>query len=275
VPVNAAVRPNQELDVAPRESSSTSNRYAAVDLLRGLVMVLMLIDHTRDFFADASIDPTNLAQAGPALFLTRWITHFCAPVFAFLAGIGAYLAGVRGRSRTDLAKYLAVRGLLLIVLELTLVKFGLLFNLAPRFAALLVFWSIGGSFLVLSILVFLPSRWIGALGLLIIAGHNLLDLAGLGPASLGSLQPLGVLLLRPGMIALPGGIIVFVGYPLLPWLGVVAAGYGFGEVIRLEPHRRRFAMLVTGSGSPRRLCCCGFGAVMASQALGLRSKLRY
>jgi uncharacterized membrane protein len=226
----------------------TSSRYDAVDLLRGLVMVLMVIDHTRDFFGDGTVNPTDLSKVTPALFLTRWVTHFCAPVFAFLAGTGAYLAGVRGRTRGSLAAFLAKRGLWLIFLELTVVRFGMLFNPAPKTALLLVFWSIGASFVVMSVLVFLPSRVVGALGVLLIATHNLADTTSFSPGALGPLQPLAVLLLRPGLLSLPGGVNVLVPYPLLPWLGVVAAGYGFGEVVRLEPARRRLVMLVLGLG---------------------------
>ena len=159
--IEPAVQSDTAPDLGTSATSKGSARYDAVDLLRGLVMVLMVIDHTRDFFGDATLNPTDLSQATPALFLTRWITHYCAPVFAFLAGTGAYLAGVRGRSRDGLARFLATRGIWLIILELTVVKFGMLFNPAPRMVMLLVFWSIGGSFLVLSALVFLPSRWIG------------------------------------------------------------------------------------------------------------------
>ncbi len=142
-------------------SLSPSHRIDAVDLLRGLVMVLMVLDHTRDFFGDASLNPTDLSKATPALFMTRWVTHFCAPVFAFLAGTGAYLAGARGRSRGSLAAFLATRGLWLIFLELTVMTFGLYFNPAPSAVFLLVLWSIGGSFVLLSGLVYLPSRLIG------------------------------------------------------------------------------------------------------------------
>jgi uncharacterized membrane protein len=207
-------------------------------------MVLMVIDHTRDFLGDGGLDPTDLSQASPALFLTRWVTHFCAPVFAFLAGTGAYLAGSR-RSRGDLAAFLATRGLWLIFLELTVVRFGLLFNPVSRLVPLLVLWSIGGSLVVLAGLVFLPSRLVGALGVLLIATY------GLAPALLPdsdsfAFQAAGVLLFRPGVLQLPAQVIVFVGYPLLPWLGVVAAGYGFGEVIRLDPARRWRVMGVMG-----------------------------
>jgi uncharacterized membrane protein len=223
-------------------------RFEAVDLLRGLVMVLMVLDHTRDFFGDMTLEPTDLSKATPAMFLTRWVTHFCAPTFAFLAGVGVYLAGIRGRSRDGLARYLATRGLWLIFLELTVVNFGLSFNPAPKTLYLLVFWSIGGSFLLMSGLVFLPSRVVGAVGVLLIATYSLIELPSLSPDARGPLQTLSVLLLQRGALPLPGGMILIVGYPLLPWFGVVAAGYGFAEVIRLRPERRRRVMLATGLG---------------------------
>jgi uncharacterized membrane protein len=229
-----------------RPLASPPRRVDAVDVLRGAVMVLMVLDHTRDYFGDATINPTDLSQVSPALFLTRWVTHFCAPVFAFLAGTGAYLAGSRDRSRGHLAAFLASRGVWLIFLELTVVRLGLFFDPVNAPVFLTVLWSIGASFVVLAGLVFLPSRVVGALGVLLIATHglagDLLPVSG-APAALGMA---GTLLLRPGLLPLTGGVDVLVAYPLLPWLGVVAAGYGFGEVIRLEPVSRRRVMWYTG-----------------------------
>jgi uncharacterized membrane protein len=225
---------------------SPSSRVDAVDMLRGLVMVLMVIDHTRDFFGETSFSPTDLSRATPALFMTRWVTHFCAPVFAFLAGTGAYLAGARGRSRSSLAWFLLMRGFWLIFLELTVMTFALHFHPLPGNVFLLVLWSIGGSFVLLSGLVYLPSRLVGALGVLLIASHNLVDLVPLSPGALGPITSLAVLLLRPGLVPLPGPVAIIMGYPLLPWFGVVAAGFGFGEVIRLEPTRRRALMVTLG-----------------------------
>src|ERR1700757_902323 len=117
-------------------------RVDAVDVLRGIIMVLMVLDHTRDYFGDSTLNPTDLSQASPALFMTRWVTHFCAPGFAFLAGTGAYLAGSRGRSRRDLAAFLATRGLWLIFLEVTVVRLGLFFDPVGAPVILTVLWSI-------------------------------------------------------------------------------------------------------------------------------------
>jgi uncharacterized membrane protein len=174
------------------------------------------------------------------------VTHFCAPVFAFLAGTGAYLAGARGRSRGELAAFLASRGLWLIFLELTVVRLGLFFDPVNAPVILTVLWSIGASFVVLAGLVFLPSRLVGALGVLLIATHGLAGGFSPGSGTPAALQAASALLLRPGLVPLPGGVNVLVGYPLLPWLGVVAAGYGFGEIIRLEPGRRWRVVWITG-----------------------------
>src|ERR1700722_18280901 len=220
--------------VPPRQSPPPpARRVDAVDVLRGVVMVLMVLDHTRDYFGNAAINPTDLSLANPALFLTRWVTHFCAPVFAFLAGTGANLAGSRGRSRGELAAFLATRGLWLIFLEVTVVRLGLFFDPVSAPVILTVLWSIGASFLVLAALVFLPSRLVGAIGVLLIATHGLADRVPLGSGAPAALQAARALLLGPGLVPLPGGINVLVGYPLLPWLGVVAAGYGFGAIFRL------------------------------------------
>jgi uncharacterized membrane protein len=233
--------------MAPAQSPAPpTRRVDAVDVLRGAVMVLMVIDHTRDYFGNAAIDPTDLSRVSTALFLTRWVTHFCAPVFAFLAGTGAYLAGSRGRSRGDLAAFLASRGVWLIFLELTVVRLGLFFDPVNAPVILTVLWSIGASFVVLSGLVFLPSRVVGALGVLLITTHGVPGGLSPGSGTSAALRSAGALLLRPGLLPVPGGVNVLVGYPLLPWLGVVAAGYGFGEVIRLEPGRRRRVMCITG-----------------------------
>jgi uncharacterized membrane protein len=221
-------------------------RLDGVDMLRGLVMVVMALDHTREFFTDPSLDPSDLSRAGAALFLTRWITHFCASTFALLAGVGARLAGARGRDPGALARFLLTRGLWLIFLEQTVEKFGLMFKPAPTFLLGVVLWSIGGAFILLSALVAarVPARFVGIVGLAIIASHNLFDLVP--PGALGALRPFAAFLLRPGMIALPGGLTMLVGYPLLPWFAVVAVGYWLGGVYALDPRRRRAALMTIG-----------------------------
>lgn len=141
-------------------------------------MVIMMLDHTRDFVHNAAqaFDPTDLSRTNVALFFTRWVTHFCAPVFVFLAGTGAYLQVSRGKSKADLSRFLVTRGIWLIVLELTLVRLGVTFSFDPRMLGFLqVIWVIGVSMIVLAALIHLPLKVVGGFGLAMIALHNLLD----------------------------------------------------------------------------------------------------
>lgn len=152
---------------------SARPRIDSFDLLRGLVMVVMALDHARDYFAAGGLDPRDLNQ--PAMFLTRWITHFCAPVFVFLAGVSAFLYGSRGKTTSEVSRFLWTRGLWLIFLELTVVRIGWTFGLFPEFIPAQVIWAIGCSMVTLSVLVFLPRSVIAAFGLVMIFGHNLFD----------------------------------------------------------------------------------------------------
>src|SRR5438128_6385582 len=164
--------------VNPEPAKRARKRIDSVDLLRGIVMVIMMLDHTRDFvhYAVFQFDPLDLSKTTTALFLTRWITHFCAPVFVFLAGTGAFLQGARGKSKRDLSRFLVTRGLWLIVLEFTAVRLGATFSFDPRFLVMLqVIWVIGFSMIVLAALIHLPLKVIAAFGLLMIALHNFLD----------------------------------------------------------------------------------------------------
>jgi uncharacterized membrane protein len=221
--------------------ASPAERLPALDQLRGLVMILMALDHTRDFFASFGFDPLDLTRTTPALFLTRWVTHFCAPVFVLLAGVGAYLYGARGRTRAQVSRFLLLRGLLLIVLELTVVNFGWHFDEQPGFFLLQVIWALGWCMVALAGLVWFPLWAIGVVGVAMIAGHNLLD--GLSAASL-SLPPwLWTVLHVPGNLRGPAGSAVFVLYPLVPWIGVMAAGYALGPLfLRPAPVRRRWLL---------------------------------
>ncbi len=232
-------------------------RVDAVDLLRGLVMVIMLLDHTRDFVhRDALLfDPANLDRTTPALFLTRWITHYCAPVFVFLAGTGAYLQLSRGKTKAELSRFLWTRGLWLVVLELTVVRCAVAFNFDyPQFPGFLqVIWAIGVSMIVLAALIRLPLPAVAAVGIGIVALHNLADgvtvqgWRGPGSEAPGALEAIWMVLHQPGFIVV-AGLPVLVLYPVLAWIGVMAAGYAFGAVYAWEPERRRRFLLRAGLG---------------------------
>jgi uncharacterized membrane protein len=234
------------------------SRIDSIDLLRGIVMVIMMLDHTRDFVHSGglTLDPTDLTRTSVALFLTRWITHYCAPVFVFLAGTGAYLQFARGKSKRDLSKFLVSRGFWLIVLELTVVRFGVFFSLDYRFLCFLqVIWVIGVSMIVLAALIHLPLRVVAAFGIAMIALHNLLDrfqVAGWqGPGSPvpGAGAKLWILLHQAfaifPVVSFPSPIVIVV-YPLIPWIGVMAAGYAFGSLYQMDAGRRRRWLLWGG-----------------------------
>jgi uncharacterized membrane protein len=201
-------------------------------------MVLMALDHVRDYFSNAHVDVTDLAQTTPALFLTRWVTHFCAPVFIFLAGTSAFLSRGRGKTSAELSRFLLKRGIWLVVLELTVVRFAWFFNLDYSMFALQVIWAIGMSMVVLSVLVLLPVAAVAAFGITLIATHNLFD--GIAPERFGPLAWLWCVLHVRRVPVL---------YPLVPWVGVMAAGYALGPVLLREPARRRRALLTLGLGS--------------------------
>jgi len=242
----------------PEPAIADRSRIDSIDLLRGIVMVIMMLDHTRDFVHSGGLlfDPTDLTRTTVALFFTRWITHFCAPVFVFLAGTGAYLQLARGKSKRDLSKFLLTRGLWLIVLELTVVRFGVFFSLDYRFLGFLqVIWVIGASMIVLAALIHLPLKVVAGFGIAMIALHNLLDrfhVAGWqGPASPvpGFGAKLWILAHQPftifPMLGFPSPLIIVI-YPLIPWIGVMAAGYAFGALYQMDAPRRRRWLLWMG-----------------------------
>jgi uncharacterized membrane protein len=221
---------------------TTRSRIDSIDVLRGIIMILMALDHTRDYFGDLGVSPTNLATTSVPLFLTRWITHFCAPVFFLLTGTGAFLS-LRRMSRGELSRFLLTRGLWLILLEISLIRFLWQFNFDYQVLLLNVIWALGWAMLVLALLVHLPAWAVTAFGLVLIAGHNLFD--GVQAASLGALQPAWHLLHVPGFLRdAPGR--VFIAYPLIPWIGVTAVGYGLGQVYAWEAERRRRFLLRVG-----------------------------
>ena len=214
-------------------------RLTAVDTLRGIAMILMALDHVRDFFGAPGVSPTNLAQTTLPLFMTRWITHLCAPTFFLLTGTGAFLSQGR-KSTAELSRYLLSRGVWLIALELTVIRcFGFQFNVDYQVTMLVVIWALGWAMIVLSALVWLPPPVVTAVGLVTIAGHNLLD-------SIQSSRPLWVILHSPGFVVNRPGFVVFVAYPLVPWIGVTALGYGLGQIFRWDAERRRGFLLRWG-----------------------------
>ena len=235
-------------------------RLESVDLLRGLVMVLMALDHTRDFFHEDlhHFQPLDLDHTYPALFLTRWITHFCAPVFVFLAGAGAFLSTTRGRTTKELSLFLLTRGLWLVFLELTWVKcFGWAFHFDYHGIGLTVIWALGVSMIVLAGLVWLPRNWIGIFGIVMIAGHNAFD--GIKPESFGAWGGLWQVLHAGGEFNLAPGWKVGAGYPLIPWIGVMAAGYAFGGLLLSEPAVRRKWLVRLGLGLTLAFVLVRFG----------------
>ncbi len=229
-------------------SAPGRRRVDSVDVLRGLVMIVMALDHARDFFSNARFDPLDLARTTPALYFTRWITHFCAPVFVFLAGTGARLSLSRGRSPRTLSHFLWTRGLWLVVVEVTLVSFGWSFDPGFHTIVLQVIWAIGWSMVFLALLVRLPAAAIGAIGVAVIAGHNLLD--PIRPQRFGAFAWLWNVLHVSSWtpIADPGGHAFMLVYPLIPWIGVMAAGYAFGELYAWDAARRRRYLLWLGTG---------------------------
>ena len=198
-----------------------------MDVLRGIVMVLMALDHTRDYFGLPG-NPTDPAH--PALFITRWITHLCAPTFFLLTGTGAFLSRRRWPERS-LSSFLITRGAWLVLLELTLLRFAYQFNVDYRLTMLLVIWALGWAMIVLGVLVRLPLGAILAIGLAMIAGHNLLD-------TVRSANPLWAIVHGPGLV-MQGDHTVFAAYPLVPWIGVTAVGYVLGSVFDWDAPRRR------------------------------------
>ena len=219
---------------APRRTRLTS-----VDTLRGIVMIVMALDHVRDFFGVPGISPTNLAQTTVALFMTRWVTHICAPTFFLLTGTGAFLS-LQKKSVRELSWFLLTRGLWLVLLEVTVIRcFGFQFNFDYQVTMLVVIWALGWAMITLSALVWLPLWAIAVFALTMIAGHNLLD-------GIRSSSPVWALLHQPGFVINRPGFVVFVSYTLVPWIGVTAAGYVLAQIYSWDAERRCNFLLKLG-----------------------------
>ncbi|HET9798885.1 MAG TPA: heparan-alpha-glucosaminide N-acetyltransferase domain-containing protein [Gemmatimonadaceae bacterium] len=249
------------IGAAPSDSTTYApparRRVDSIDLLRGLVMVIMMLDHVRDYWSAAAFqfDPTDLSRTSAALFFTRWITHFCAPVFFFLAGTGAYLRRARGVSNAEMSRFLASRGVWLIVLELTVLRFLITADFLPRNVYLgQTIWALGWSMIVLALLVYLPLGAIAALGGAMVLAHNAFDVVKLPPCAPGTAQCgagdlFAHVLHVQGMLQLwPGGPAFLSFYPLIPWIGVMALGYVFGRLYTMDAAQRRPILLRLGVG---------------------------
>jgi uncharacterized membrane protein len=211
-------------------------RLDAIDMLRGLVIVLMVLDHVRDYLhAPAFVfNPTDLTQTTPLLFMTRWVTHLCAPTFVFLSGVSIFMQRCNGKDPAALGKFLLTRGLWLIFLEFTLIGFG--FNMGPPLAFLQVIWAIGASMVLMAALVRLPATAVLALGAFIVILH---------PIYSAALQPAGAsawwfLTMQPGPTVFMRG---FAPYPFIPWFGIMCLGYGLGFIFRQPTQQRRRTVL--------------------------------
>jgi uncharacterized membrane protein len=216
-------------------------RIESIDVVRGVIMILMALDHTRDFFGNSGFNPTDPATTTIPLFFTRWITHFCAPVFFLLTGACAYLS-LRKKAKRELSRFLFTRGLWLIFLELTVTRcLGWQFNFDYHVTILLVLWALGWAMIVLSVLVYLPAWAVTTFGVVMIGTHNLFD-------SVESSNPIWSILHSPNFIVNSPGRIIFVTYALIPWVGVTAAGYGLGQIYSWPSERRRAFLLPLGIG---------------------------
>ncbi len=224
------------------------SRITSVDALRGFVMIIMALDHTREFFhvGAMSFQPEDFTRTTAALFFTRWITHICAPVFFFTAGTGAFFWLRRGQRTTgQLSRFLWTRGLWLVVLELTALRFATNFSLTKGIVILSILWALGWSMVALGFLVHIPIRALAVLSIAVIALHNLADQVNAG--RFGGAAWIWNILHQPGVFT-AGRIQFLAAYPLVPWIFVMSAGFCFGAVIMLDPPRRRWWMFRIGLG---------------------------
>jgi uncharacterized membrane protein len=227
-------------------------RIESIDLLRGIVMIIMALDHVRDYFhTDAFLfNPLDLEKTNVAIFATRWITHFCAPVFVFLAGTSAFLVGQR-KGKRELTNFLLTRGIWLVILEFTIINISWFFNFKFTFFALTVIWALGVGMIVLALAVHLPFKVILAIAIVLVAGHNLLDSIHLEGDNILSFT--WKVLHEAALVKFPH-FALFIGYPLLPWTGIMLLGYCLGVLYipSVDPVFRK-----------KRLYLFGFSAVLA------------
>lgn len=239
-------------------ASKPSQRLLSIDALRGLVILFMLLDHVREtFFLHRQVsDPMAIDSTEPALFVSRTLAHLCAPVFVLLTGLSAWLYGQKHQGRGDVSAFLFKRGLFLVVLEFTLVNVAWTFQLPPSVIYLQVIWAIGISMIALAALVWLPRPLLLVLGAAIVAGHNLLD--GLHFAQGSALHVPWAILHDRGWLEFSDSLRLRTSYPVLPWVGVIALGYGLGPW---------FAHSMPAATRQRRLLLAGLATLLGFVAL--------
>jgi uncharacterized membrane protein len=213
-----------------------SRRIASVDILRGIIMVIMALDHARDYFSNYRGDPLDFNHVSVAMFFTRWTTHFCAPVFIFLSGTSAFLSFNKGKTKKEASLTLLTRGIWLLLLELTVIRFGWQFNFDYSLIVFQVIWAIGWSMIFLAGFIYLPIPIIATIGFVIVFGHNSLDM--IQAKNFGDNAVYWDIIHEQGFLHFKDGINLFVIYPLIPWIGVMALGYCFGTIL-LKPELER------------------------------------
>jgi uncharacterized membrane protein len=225
------------------------NRITTIDVTRGLVMVIMALDHVRDLLHITAVtqNPTDLATTTAPIFMTRWITHLCAPTFVFLSGTSAYLSLKKSQNSPEARRFLLTRGLVLILLELTIINFAFWFDLQFRSMLLQVIYAIGGGLIIVSLLARLPVKWVGILGLIIVFGHNLLQLVPTftNPTA----RIVGALLFRVEFFQISPAFALLVAYPLIPWLGIMLVGFACGSLMEQPIAIRKRSLVRLGLGA--------------------------
>lgn len=224
-------------------------RINSIDFVRGLVMVIMALDHIRDLMHTSSLtqNPTDLVTTTTGLFLTRWVTHLCAPIFVFLSGASAFISFKNSNNLAESKRFLLSRGIWLIVLEFTIINFGIWFDIHFQVLMMQVICAIGVGLIVLSFLLKFSPRNIGITGLVIIFSHNLLQ--GIGFPQNPALNFISSVLFAPNFFQITPNFAFLVSYPLIPWLGILLLGYGFGHFFSIPAEKRRKLFLQFGGGA--------------------------
>lgn len=255
--MNQLTVPLERVEPSISQRAVSRNRIQSIDILRGVVMVIMAIDHVRDFFykvpvtagASVATNPTDLATTTPALFFTRWITHFCAPLFVFLAGTSIFLMSQK-KSKSELSIFLIKRGMWLVLVEIILITFSWTFNPFYNYIILQVIWAIGVSMIVMGLLIRLPMQVLLAIGLVIVFGHNLLDYPAINRGVKGGWLADLLYFTNFSMYNLDKTHLVLIVYAFVPWTGVMMLGYCFGKLFtsQIDPAKRRKMLMMLGFG---------------------------